>query len=354
MTLTEALLIAAGVALAALGVHAWWIGRGAAPARRPPPAEPAVAAGDRIEPAFGPGPAEAEGLDAVAAAVAAVPRPSGGVRRMARLDPLIDAIATLDFEAAVPGDALLPHLPTTRRVGNKPFSVEALDADDGEWEPPRAGRRYARLQAGVQMASRHGALNELEYSEFLQKVQDFAESVGALADFPDMLEVVARARELDAFASAHDAQLVARLVANSVAWSVGYLRQIAARHGLVDGALPGQMVLPGDTDGAPPQLVLSFDAQAAMADDLMQTALREAVLSLDVPQTDEAAEPFAAWHRIGRELAADLDATLVDEQGAPIPLHAFAAIDQELRRLYAALAARDLAAGSAAARRLFG
>jgi hypothetical protein len=38
----------------------------------------------------------------------------------------------------------------------------------------------------------------------------------------------------------------------------------------------------------------------------------------------------------------------------PIPLHAYAAIAQELRRLYAALAAREFAAGSAAARRLFG
>ena len=34
-------------------------------------------------------------------------------------------------------------------------------------------------------------------------------------------------------------------------------------------------------------------------------------------------------------------------------LHAFAAIDVELKKLYEALAERDLAAGSAAARRLF-
>jgi len=353
VTLTEALIVAAGLALAALGLHAWWTTRGG-PARRPPlAAPPAAVAGGRIEPGFDPGLA-APGADPVNDAPAAeLPRPHAA-RRGARLDALIDAIATLDFESPVPGDALLAHLPTTRRVGNKPWAVEALDADSGEWEPPRAGRGYARLQAGVQMASRHGALNEIEYSEFVQKVQDFAEAVGALADCPDMLEVVARARELDAFASAHDAQLVMRLVANSVAWSVGYLRQVAARHGLVDGALPGQLVLPAEAEAAPPVLVLAFDAQAALADDPAQTALREATLSLDVPQTEEAAEPFAAWQRIGRELAADLDAILVDEQGVPIPLHAYAAIDQELRRLYTALAARELAAGSPAARRLFG
>jgi hypothetical protein len=43
----------------------------------------------------------------------------------------------------------------------------------------------------------------------------------------------------------------------------------------------------------------------------------------------------------------------VDDQGAPITLHAFAAIGQELGKLYEQLEALDLAAGSPAARRLF-
>jgi hypothetical protein len=362
MTLTAALAIAAAVVLAALALHAWWTTRGAAPRRLEAP--PASAA--RVEPRFGADAGDAGagagvGVPAEATADAVVPEePGRGVearpaaaRRVARLDALVDAIATLAVDTPVPGEAVLPHLPPTRRAGTKPFAVEALNADSGEWELPRAGQRYREFQAGVQMANRHGALNEIEYSEFVQKVQDFADAIGALPDFPDMLDVVARARELDAFASAHDAQLVMRLVANSVAWSVGYLQQCAARHGFVPGALPGRLVLPAVGDGAPPVLVLSFDAQAALADDPGAAALREATLSLDVPQTEEAAEPFAAWQRVGRELADDLDATLVDEQGAPISLHAFAAIDQELRKLYAALAARDLAAGSPAARRLF-
>ena len=46
-----------------------------------------------------------------------------------------------------------------------------------------------------------------------------------MADFPDMLDVVARARELDAFASRHDAQLAVHLRANGAAWSVGYIQQ---------------------------------------------------------------------------------------------------------------------------------
>ena len=60
---------------------------------------------------------------------------------------------------------------------------------------------------------------------------------------------VARARELDQFASEHDAQLSFTLRAATIAWSPGYVQQNAARHGFVAGAIPGRMVLPGAQPG---------------------------------------------------------------------------------------------------------
>ena len=48
-----------------------------------------------------------------------------------------------------------------------------------------------------------------------------------------------------------------------------------------------------------------------------------------------------------------MDAAVVDDDGRPLSEAGFAAIGGELGQLYEALAARDLAAGSAAARRLF-
>jgi hypothetical protein len=248
---------------------------------------------------------------------------------------------------------LLVHLPTSRRAGSKPFLVEGLNASSGEWEALALGQRYGELQAGVQLANRSGALNEIEYSEFVQKVQAFADAVGAVPDFPDMLDVVARARELDAFTNPHDATLSVLLRTNSVAWSVGYIQQCAQRHGFVPGALAGRLVLPAAEEGAPPLLALSFDAQAALADDVAMAAVRELTLTLDVAQSPESAEPFAAWHQAIRALAEDMDATAVDDEGRPITLQHFAAISEELKKLYRALESRDMAAGSPMARRLF-
>jgi hypothetical protein len=261
-----------------------------------------------------------------------------------RLDVLIDSIAPLTVDAPLSGELAIAHLPASRRAGGKPFLIEGLNSETGEWEAPAPGQRYGEFQAGIQLANRTGAMNEIEYSEFVQKVQAFADAIGAMADFPDMLEAVAGARELDNFASQHDAQLAVHLQSRGAAWSVGYIQQNGARHGFVAGVVPGRLVLPADEEGAPPVLTLTFDSQAALADDPNIAAVRDVTLSFD---------PFAAWQKSAHGLAADMDAALVDDNGQLLGQPSFAAIGQELARLYEQLGARDLPAGSPAARRLF-
>jgi hypothetical protein len=275
------------------------------------------------------------------------------LREASTLDGEIDAIATLSVDVLISGEAALAHLPPSRRAGSKPFRIEGLNADSGEFESIRAGQRYSEFQAGVQLANRLGAINEIEYSEFVQKVQDFCDAVGAMPDFPDMLAAVERARALDAFASDHDAQLAAHLHARSASWSVAYIHQHAARHGFVPGMVPGRLVLPASEPGAPPVLVLSFDPQAALADAPQQAVVRDVVLSFDVPQTAREAEPFLAWQASAQALALGMDAAVVDDRGQPITPEGFRSIGEGLQQLYDALAARELPAGSTAARRLF-
>jgi hypothetical protein len=344
LTLTQSLLIVAAAVLALLLLHGWWTTRRAAP--RKAEAAPEPTSGDRVEPA----------MDVAAAGEDTQPDLRPSPRRTLRLDALIDALVPLTLDAPVSGEAVLAHLPPSRRAGSKPFYIEGLDLVSGEWEAPEAGRRYSALQAGVQLASRSGPLNEIEYSEFVQKVQAFAEALSAAPDFPDMLDVVARARELDEMTSELDAQLALTLRSNGVAWSVAYIQQCAARHGFVTGVVPGRMVVPSAEDNAPPMLLLSIDSQAAMAalDGTPQEAVvRDFTLALDVPQTPQSAEPFPAWHGAARALAEDMDASVVDDQGRPLALQSFASIDSDLQQLYARLEALDLAAGSPAARRLF-
>jgi hypothetical protein len=257
--------------------------------------------------------------------------------------------------AALPVPSVEPALaamPATRRVGTKPFHVEGCSEQSGEWEPLVAGRRYSAFQAGVQLANRVGALNNIEFSEFVVKTQAFADALGGSATFSDMLEEVARARELDQFASVHDAQLSFTLCARTAAWSPGFIHQHAARLGFVPGAIPGRMVLPGAQAQAP-ILILAFDSQAAMAEDPEQTALRELTMSLDVPQVARSEQPFDRMCQAALALASAMDGALMDDYGNRIRADSMQVIKADLEKLYDTLDARELSAGSALGRRLF-
>ena len=273
--------------------------------------------------------------------------------RKPALDALIDVIAPIALDLPVSGDAALAALPPTRRVGSKPFAVEGQNEETGQWEPPQAGQRYTAFQAGVQLANRSGALNEIEFSEFVVKAQSFADAVNGSADFPDMREEVARARELDQFASAREAQLSLTLRARLVAWSPGYLHQHAARLGFVAGALPGRLVLPSSTPGALPIVSLSFDTQAALAEDPTQAALLEFTLTIDVPQVPREERPFERMREAAAILAQSMEGVITDDRGHPIREDVLDAIAAELTSRYDTLDARDLSAGSPQARRLF-
>jgi hypothetical protein len=358
MSLTTALALLGAVVLVAVALHSWYTLHRLRPrqALDGSDAKPSRGSAGRVEP----------GLDAANSAAADGSRPertpfgdtqpelpAAPPRPSLRLDALIDALAPLALDAPISGEMALAHMPGSRRAGSKPMLVEGLDADSGEWQPLLPGHRYSELQVGVQLVNRSGPINDIEYSEFVQKTQGYAEALGASADFPDMLEVVARARELDSLTSPLDAQLNVNLRSNGVAWSVAFVQQLAARQGFVVGSVPSRMVLAASEEAAPPVLVLTVDPQAALADNPQAAAIRECTLSLDVPQTAEGVEAYPLFHLTATALAAELDATPVDNAGRELSLQAYSAISHELTELYRQLHALDLPAGSAAARRLF-
>ena len=270
-----------------------------------------------------------------------------------QLDPLIDVMASMELETPVSGEAALAALPPVRRVGSKLFIVEGLNADTGEWENLQAGLFYSAFQAGIQVANRQGPLNDIEFSEFVVKAQTYADAFGVTPELPDMSEAIAHARELDQFAASHDAQLSFTIASRKTAWSPGYVQQQAARIGFVPGVIPGRMVIAASTSGLPPVLVLSFDARAAMAEDPNQSALRSISLGLDVPQVAPSEQAFARLCESAQALAQAMDGQITDDNGQVLSEAAIQIIDNDLKNLYQALAARDLAAGSLQARRLF-
>lgn len=343
-TLQIGLAVAGGVVLAAVVGHGAWTSRKNQP-RQPvqdprdsnlTPAEPQL---DKAEPS----------LDEARFTLPAV-------LRKPALDSLIDALAAISLDGGagvVSGEAAMAALPPTRRVGTKPFAVEGLNQASNQWEPPQAGQRYSAFQAGVQLANRSGALNEIEFSEFVVKTQAFADAIAAVPEFTEMVDEVARAKELDQFASVHDAQLMFSLRARNASWSPGFVQQHAAKLGFVPGVMPGRMVVPASAEGLPPVLVLEFDSQAALAEDMEHSAIRELALHLDVGQVDRAEQPFERMCEVAIALSQQMDGVVTDDNGRVLTQETLNRIAEDLQTLYSSLELRDFAAGSALARRLF-
>lgn len=344
MSLQLSLLVLGVLLLLAMAAYYTWLARKNKPRQAEPAAAPwqPVPLEGRIEPHLSDHP-----LDGDTFASSPAPEKKPG------LDPLIDAVAPIALEAPVSGEAVLAALPSTRRVGSKPYAIEGFNVVSQRWEPPLAGQSYSQLQAGVQLANRSGPLNDIEFSEFVMKTQNFCDAINGTPDLPAMRNEVNRARELDQFASGHDAQLVLVVQARRAAWSPSYIQQTAARLGFVMGSMAGRLVIPASTSGLPPVVSLTFDALAALADDPTQSALRQVTLGLDVAQVDPSEKPFERLREVADALAHEMDGLVTDDQGAALSPEGMTVIAAELEQLYDMLAQRDLAAGSPLARRLF-
>ncbi|MFL6711016.1 MAG: cell division protein ZipA C-terminal FtsZ-binding domain-containing protein [Massilia sp.] len=319
--------------------------------RSAPRAEPSLdgapAGGARIEPGLhapgaGSTDADADGpptlrADSAPEALAATEQ------AISLVDPLIDCLIPLALEVAMRGDKLLPVLQTLRHVGNKPIHYIGL-AVSGEWEPIVRGGVYTTLQAGVQMASRTTALNELEYSELVTRLRALADEIGAEPEIPDMIEVMGDAKTLHRFVSGHDAQLGVNLMSNGAPWSIATLIGALEKQGF-DVRPDGRFVMP-DGDGG---VLFTLTTNVTLGADTTS----HLTLLLDVPVVAPERDGFGAMLACARALVGRLDATIVDDSGQPLLDPALAEINGQVLEFYEEMAAADIPAGSPRALRLF-
>jgi hypothetical protein len=329
--LTVGLAILGGLVLAAMVAHSAWS------ARRNTPRQP-------LQPEA---PRNTDDLDArQEPGMDFEPMPLAVLEKKPGLDALIDVIAPIALDGPVSGDAAL-----AAHAAHPPRRQQAVCRGRPERTHPavgnaRAGPALQRLPGRGAARQPRGRAQRNRVLGICHEGPGLCRRVGGAPEFPEMLDEVARARELDQFASGHDAQLGFTLRARSAAWSPGYVQQHAQKLGFVAGAIPGRMVLPASVAGMPPVLGLAFDTQAALADDPAQSAIREVTLSLDVPQVQRSEQPFVRMREAAITLAASMDGIITDDNGQVIRAEALDVIGADLEQLYDTLDARDLSAGS--------
>jgi len=299
------------------------------------PDVPAPAAAVHAEPSFV--------ADPVPAPVVAVPDVSASEQATSLVDPLIDCLLPLSLEAPVRGEKILPVLQTLRLVGNKPVHFIGLHVN-GDWEAIVHGGVYTRMQGGVQLASRTTALNELEYSELVTRLRGVADEIGAEPEVPDMMEVMAEARNLHRFVTGHDAQLGVNLHTNGAPWAISTLLFALEKQGF-DVRPDGRFVMPDGEGG----YLFSLSTNVTLAE---ETTPRLTLL-LDVPCVSPARDGFGAMVACARSLVGRLDATIVDDYNQALSDAALAEIAGQVQEFYQEMDAADIPAGSTRALRLF-
>ncbi|KVP85780.1 cell division protein FtsZ [Burkholderia ubonensis] len=266
------------------------------------------------------------------------------------VDRRIDCIVPIRLASPLPGDKILPVAQRLRRAGSKPVHIEGKP-EGGNWELLQNGVRYDELRAAAQLANRGGPLNELEFSEFVTGVQQFADAIDGAPEFPDMMETVSMARELDGFAAQCDAQLSINVMSDGAPWSANYVQAVASQDGLLLSR-DGTRFVKLDAKQNP-VFMLQFGDTNFLRDDLTYKGGNMITLVLDVPVAEEDILPFRLMCDYAKSLSERIGARVVDDQRRPLPESTLLAIEQQLMKLYAKLEEAGIPAGSPVTRRLF-
>ena len=267
------------------------------------------------------------------------------------VDRRIDCVVPIRLLAPIAGEKLIPSAQKLRRAGAKPVHIEGKPEGGTTWELLKNGARYEELRAAAQLANRGGPLNELEFSEFVTGVQRFADGIDGSPEFPDMLETVGMARELDAFAAQCDAQLSINILSDGAPWSANYVQAVASQDGLLLSRVGTRFVKLDARQN--PVFMLLFGDTNFLRDDLTYKGGQMITLVLDVPVADEDILPFRLMCDYAKSLSERIGARVVDDQRRPLPESSLLAIEKQLMTLYAKLEQAGIPAGSPATRRLF-
>lgn len=274
------------------------------------------------------------------AAVNAAPAPA---QKELPVDPLVDCIIPLALGSNLRGEKVIGPIQALRHVGNKPVNFIG-QREDGSWEAIAHGGIYSALLAGVQLANRSTALNEIEFSELVMQLRQVADELDAEPDVPNMTSVMQSARALHQFVAQYDAQLSVNVQSNGAAWQIGTLLAALERQGF-DVRPDGRLVMP-DGDGGN---LFSLSTNVTLAAE----STTRLTLLLDVPCVAPDRDGFGAMVACARSLAHRLDGTVVDDSDQPLSDTALADIGSQVSAFYQGMQDVEIVAGSTRAMRLF-
>ena len=227
-----------------------------------------------------------------------------------------------------------------------------ISVADGIWVPlANATAGSSHMRVALQLADRRGHVTEEELSAFRSLTTQWAESVGATVQAPEIAPYGQISKELDRFCADVDVLIGLNVVAASGdPFSGTKVRSCAEAAGF---RLENGVFLMEDPQGAPLFALENMQGDPFDPERLKATTVNGVTLLLDVPRLEQGVKVFDRMIETGRELAISLGGSLVDDNRSAVTEAGLEQIRNQLRHIYAAMEARGIRAGSRVALRLF-
>jgi hypothetical protein len=256
-------------------------------------------------------------------------------------DPMLDCVLELRCARPVDGVSFIDAaMPLTATQWPMPVSFVVWDARAQQWVHPDRFGYYTDALAAIQLANRRNLLDEDQIDRFVLSVRQTAAKLDADCDPPDVARMAANARELDRLCARFDVRIGLTLESTAGGWTEPQVATAADHVGLepIDD-------LRWAPEHGPRPAPLTLTMPAPASDRLL--------LELDVPTIGVDEGAVQHLFALGNQLAAQLNARIVDDNARPIDSHSVPAIEAQLAKLYEQMRSAGIDPGGDRARRLY-
>ena len=268
---------------------------------------------------------------------------------------VVDYVVSIQLKSPVSVSNLTEILKSKVDFG-KPVRLLGQKEIGSYWEEitlkSRSDIDYTVLRACLQLVDRSGPVSEVDLSKFCDMVRNFAESINADADTPDIEEAYSQAVLLDQFCAEVDVMIGINVISkDGGAFTGTKIRSLAEASGF---KLEGGGVFNFREENEDTTFTLqNYEPTPFMPDNMRTLTTNGVTFLFDVPRIKNGERVFDQMTRLSEVFATTLGGIMVDDNRVPLNDSGLERIKHKVSEIQAVMKLRDFPAGDDIALRLF-
>ena len=268
---------------------------------------------------------------------------------------VVDYVVSIQLKAPVTVLNLTEILKKKVDFG-KPVRLLGQKEMGSHWEEitikSRSDIDYTGLRACLQLVDRSGPVSEVDLSKFCDMVRNFADSINAGADTPDIGEAYSQAVLLDQFCAEVDVMIGINVISkDGGAFTGTKIRSLAEASGF---KLEGGGVFNFREENEDTTFTLqNYEPTPFMPDNMRTLTTNGVTFLFDVPRIKNGDRVFDQMTRLSEVFATTLGGIMVDDNRVPLNDSGLERIKHKVSEIQAVMKLRGFPTGDEIALRLF-